>query len=292
MTSPAPDASRSTSRPLALFFAITFGLTWGIAALLILFTEQLESIFGRVSYTNPLFILAVYSPGIAGVFIVWRTSGTAGLRAFFRRLTLWRMSAAWWAVLLLGIPLCFYLGAALKGNLGDPFPFSPWYTILPALVKALLIGPIEEFGWRGLALPLLQRRMTPIRAALVVGTIWGLWHIPAFMLSGTPQDSWSFPAFFIAVVAASVIVTAMFNASGGSLLVAALFHAQTNGPAWPDAQPWDTVTFAVFALAIVWVNRERMLAPGSGVVHVLEAGHAPELRPPHTSRHARTSTLH
>lgn len=269
MTLHTTHARQVTSRTFVLFCVITFGLTWGIAALLILFTAPLEAIFGKVSYTNPLFILAVYSPGIAGVFLVWRAYGVAGMRAFFRRLTMWRMSAGWWAVLLLGIPACFYAGAALKGNLSDPFPFSPWYAILPALLKALLIGPIEELGWRGVALPLLQRRMAPIRAALAVGAIWGVWHIPAFMLSGTPQQSWSFPAFFISVVAVSVIMTAMFNASRGSLLVAALFHAQTNGPAWPDAQPWDTWTFVALAVAVVWVNRDRMFAPGSGVASVL-----------------------
>jgi len=52
-------------------------------------------------------------------------------------------------------------------------------------------------------------------------------------------------------------------------LVAALFHAQTNGPAWPDAQPWDTWTFVALAVAVVWVNRDRMFAPGSGVASVL-----------------------
>ena len=84
-----------TMRSLGPFFALAFGLGWGLAALPIFFPEQIEAIFGPVSGTHPLFILAVYSPGIAGVLLVWRHYGFKGLGRFFRRLTLWRMPAVW-----------------------------------------------------------------------------------------------------------------------------------------------------------------------------------------------------
>ena len=263
------DRGAMTQRTLGLFFILAFGLTWGIAALLILFTEQVEELFGELGYTNPLFILAVYSPGFAGVFLVWWHHGLEGVASFFRRLTLVRMPAGWWLLLLLGIPGAFYLGAAIKGNLGEPFSFSPWHGVLPALALALFIGPIEEFGWRGLALPLLQRRLTPFAAGTVLGVIWAVWHIPAFFLSGVPQSTWSFPAFFFGVVALSVIVTPMFNAARGSLLIPVLFHFQCNGPAWPDAQPWDTGVFALLAVLVVAVNREALFSRESAVTQVL-----------------------
>jgi uncharacterized protein len=83
-----------TPRALRTFFALAFGLGWGVMALLILFTSQIEAIFGEIGYTNPVFILAVYTPGIAGVWLVWRHYGTKGLGSYFRRLTLWRMPRA------------------------------------------------------------------------------------------------------------------------------------------------------------------------------------------------------
>ena len=86
-----------------------------------------------------------------------------------------------------------YLGAAISAESAIRFRFTPWYTVLPALAITLLIGPLgEEFGWRGVALPLLQRRCTPLWASLILGTIWGAWHLPAFVLGGTPQSAWSF----------------------------------------------------------------------------------------------------
>lgn len=260
-----------TMRTLGAFVAASFIITWGLAALLVLFPNELESLFGEVSYSNPLFILAVYAPAFAAIFLVWLKCGFRGLFAFFRRLTLWRMPAVWWAFLVIGIPLMFYAGAALKGTLGDPFPFTPWHGVLPALALALFVGPIEEFGWRGLGLPLLQRHLAPIWSALVLGVIWALWHVPAFLLSGTPQSTWSFPAFFFGVVAISVIMTAMFNAAGGSLLVMVLFHFQTNGPGWPDAQPWDSLVFIVVAIIVVVLNRRTMFQRGAGATDVLMA---------------------
>ena len=259
-------------RALLPFFALAFGLGWGFIALLILFTDQIESIFGEVGYTNPVFILAVYSPAFAGVFLIWRHYGLKGLGSFFRRLTMWRMPVAWWVFLVIGIPAIVYLGAAIEGTITDPFPFSPWYGVLPALAITLVIGPIEEFGWRGVALPLLQRRFAPLWAGLILGGIWGLWHAPAFLLSGTPQSAWSFTPYVIGVLALSVVLTPMFNAARGSILVAALFHYQVNNPAWPDAQPWDTLVWGIAAAVIVLMNRRSMLTREGAVTEVLMPG--------------------
>lgn len=264
-----PKTQSMKIKTLVPFLALTFGLTWGIAALLILFTDQIVAIFGEISMSNPLFILIVYSPGFAGVFLVWRHYGLKGLGSFFKRLTLWRASTFWWFFLILGIPAIVYTGAALKGTISDPFPFSPWYQVFSALALALFLGPIEEFGWRGLALPLLQRKLAPFWAGLILGIIWATWHIPAFLMGGTPQSAWSFAPYFGGVVAISVILTPFFNDARGSLLIAVLYHFQMMNPIWPDAQPWDNLLMAIVALIVVLLNRRTMFKRGSGVTDIL-----------------------
>jgi hypothetical protein len=261
------------TKTLVPFLALTFGLTWGLAAVFILFSDQIVAIFGEVGLGNPLVILAVYSPGIAGVFLVWRQYGLQGLGSFFRRLTLWRAPISLWLFLILGIPAIVYTGAAIKGSISDPFPFSPWYQALPAMAFALFLGPIEEFGWRGLALPLLQRRFAPFWAGLILGVIWALWHIPAFLMSGMPQSAWSAGPYFLGVVAISVILTPMFNAARGSLLIAVLYHFQMMNPIFPDAQPWDNYLFVTAAVIIVWLNRRKMFQLEDGVTAVLTDEH-------------------
>ncbi len=239
------------------FFILTFVLGWGIAALALIFMDQVEAVFGELSMTNPVFILVVYSPAIVGIYLIWRHYGFSALGAYFRRLTLWRLPGSWWLFLLLGIPAAKYLGAAFNGTATE-FPISPWYDVFPAIAAALLIGPIEEFGWRGVALPLLQRKYTPLTASLILGAFWGLWHAPAFLMSGTPQSAWSFGPYVIGVVALAVILTPIFNAAQGSILIAMIYHFQMNGPAWPDAQPWENFIFAAVAIIIVALKWREM----------------------------------
>lgn len=256
------------TKTIVPFLAITFGLTWGIAALLIFFTDQVTAIFGEISSSNPLYILAVYSPGFAGVFLVWRYYGLKGLGSFFRRLTLWRMPKAWWLFLLLGIPAIKYIGAALSGTIGE-FPFSPWYLVLPAMAHYFFLGTLEEFGWRGVALPLLQRKMAPFWAGLIVGIIWAIWHTPAFLMSGTVYDNWSILPLFGGIIVLSIIITPLFNNARGSLLIAYLYHFQMMNPIIPDAQPWENLLFAITAVVIVVLNRHTMFKKGAGVTEVL-----------------------
>ncbi len=261
----------ATVQRVAPFLALAFGLTWGLAALFLLFPEPFLALFGEISMNNPALILAVYSPGIAGIFLVWRWFGVRGLGSYFRRLTMWSAPGIWWWYVILGIPAVFYAGAAVKGTVYDPFPFSPWVQVFPALASALFLGPIEEFGWHGVALPLLQRRFNPFWAGLILGICWGVWHVPAFMLSGTAQSAWSFAPFFAGIVAISVMMTPLFNAARGSLLLPVLFHFQMNNPIWPDAQPWDTLFFVGVAVVIVWLNRATLFQRGSGVTDILVA---------------------
>jgi uncharacterized protein len=259
------------TKTLIPFLAITFGLSWGIAALLIFFTEQMVAIFGEITNRNPLYILMAYSPGLAGTFLVWRHYGLKGLGSFFRRLTLWRIPRVWWFYLIVGIPIIAYLAAALNGTISDPFPFSPWYQVFPALVQGLfLLGTMEEFGWRGVAQPLLQRKMAPFWAGLVVGIIWATWHLPVFLFGGGVQyDAWPIVPFYGGVIALSIILTPMFNSASGSLLIAYLYHFQMMNPIFPDGQPWDNLLFVLTAVVVVILNRHTMFKKGAGVTDVL-----------------------
>jgi membrane protease YdiL (CAAX protease family) len=144
--------------------------------------------------------------------------------------------------------------------------------VLPALLVTLLIGPIGEFGWRGVALPLLQQRFAPLWAGLILGGLWALWHVPAFFMSGTPQSGWALGPFFLGVLAVGFLLTPLFNAARGSLLIAALYHFQMNNPAWPEAQPWENYLFALLAVIVVVLNRKAMLTRGGTPNEVLFPG--------------------
>ena len=130
-------------------------------------------------------------------------------------------------------------------------------------------GAERAYSKQRTASAILASQLAPLWAGMVLGVVWGLWHVPAFLLSGTPQSSWSFGPYFVGVVAISVIVTPMFNAARGSILIAALFHFQMMNPAFPDAQPWDTLVWVVVAAVVVLVNRRTMLRRRGAVTDVL-----------------------
>ncbi len=252
------------------FLLLTFAIAWGILALYIFLPDPMSAIFGRLTGNHPLFFLAVYAPAIAAFIIILYHAGVSGLRAYLSRLLIWRCSPVWYAFLIVGLPMVFYAGAAWKGTLwSEPFPFSSFQTLLAALVLAAIKGPVEEFGWRGLALPLLQRKFAPIWAALILGVIWGFWHLPAFLLSGTQQSEWSFSAFFAGCIAISVIVTALFNASRGSILLSAFFHFTLMNPVFPDAQPYDTYILIGVALVVVWLYKKTMFTKEGAVTSII-----------------------
>lgn len=244
-----------TWQSVLAFFLLTFMIAWGIMGVFVLFPDWLVAHFGEVSGHNPLFILAVYAPAISALTLVLVHSGGKGVLQYLARFTLWRGPWVCWAVLLAGIPLVYFAGAALKGTAGAyRFPFPAAGPALGAVLAAGLVGPVEEIGWRGFALPVLQRSLPPLAAALIVGAAWGLWHLPAFHLSGTPQSAWAFTPFLAGSVSTSVILTALFNTTRGSMLWAALFHWQLNNPIWPDAQPWDMWLFTALAIVVTALN--------------------------------------
>lgn len=73
------------TKTLLSFVALTFGLSWVPMTLFILFADQLVPLVGEMSSTNPFFLLAVYAPGISGIFLVWHHYGLKGVGSFFPR---------------------------------------------------------------------------------------------------------------------------------------------------------------------------------------------------------------
>ena len=217
-----------------------------------------------------VFFLATWSPAIAAFVILFFYAGTSGIRAFLSRLFLWRCSAGWVVFILIGLPLVFVLGSLLKGGpILAPLPPEGIRSVVSILFMMLFLGPMEEFGWRGVAQPLLQRHMAPLWAGALIGATWGLWHLPAFFLSSTVFADWNFLAFFVGNVVLAVLVTPLFNQTQGSLLWPMLFHWQLINPFWPDAQPWDTGILVAVAVIVVWWNRDSLFRREGAVTEVI-----------------------
>lgn len=261
---------------LATFFVLTFAMTWGVIGAYIFWPDTTAARFGAISGSHPLYFLATWAPAISAIVLVLAISGPTGLRGLFSRLLMWRCPPVWWAFILIGIPLVFMAGSLIKGGpLLTPLPPEGAGALAGLMLMMLFLGPVEELGWRGVAQPLLQRCVAPFWAGAVIGTAWGVWHLPAFYLAGVVYENWSFLPFLIGNITLAILVTPIFNAARGSLLLPVLFHWTLINPFWPDAQPYDTWILVVVASIVVWCNREAMFNRDGAVTEVVPGSARP-----------------
>jgi membrane protease YdiL (CAAX protease family) len=133
--------------------------------------------------------------------------------------------------------MAFLLPAALVGAsfaantfLGAPLPTTAQWATWPESIEKFLfillfIALGEEPGWRGFLLPRLQQRHGSVVASLILGSVWALWHLP---LLGTEIKPELIAPFLLSVFAAAMVITRLYNGSGGSVLLPMLMHATVN----------------------------------------------------------------
>ncbi len=171
----------------------------------------------------------VFGPSIAGLIVIAMTSGKEGMRDVGQRSLRWRVGLRWWVIALFftGLILLFSIAinAIFLGGDIPSFAFfrQEWYLIPTVFLITMIGGPLgEEFGWRGFALPNLQRKWGPMIASIIIGTVWALWHLPLFFQPDTihAQIGIKFlPVYIIGEIVLATIMTWVYNNTGGSLLV-------------------------------------------------------------------------
>jgi membrane protease YdiL (CAAX protease family) len=130
-------------------------------------------------------------------------------------------------------------------------------TFLPLIALGIIFPSIaEEPGWRGFALPRLQQRHGPVVASLILGTLHGVWHVPALMtLNFDPLLLANYVPFMLIAAFATVIYTWVYNHTGGSILLAILLHAASNA-----TTGWLTTLIKEAGLAVPTVGLAGFLA--------------------------------
>jgi uncharacterized protein len=213
---------------LTPFFLLTFLLTWGLGALAIFLPSQFQALFGELTDTSPMYFLAIAAPTISATLLTFARGGWTGLGSLYGRLVRWRFGLKWYALVLLGIPAVGWIAARVTG--ASPLKEANTTTeFLWLLFYILVTGPLcEELGWRGFALPCLLKRFSPFTASLILGVIWGVWHLPSFFVGGMEQNGMSIPIFLVNALLLSLFVTWIFQHTGGSVLSAVFIHFSVN----------------------------------------------------------------
>lgn len=173
---------------------------------------------------------------ISGIF-----SSRKGVHELLLPLTMWKVKPVWHLIVFLGFPLLIALAMILAFLLNAPFPSAdvsiqpqPWYRLFPGLLLAylqtmLFQGPLnEEPGWRGLALPRLQKAHGPMVASIVIGVVWGLWHAPLYFIGIYPGGVQGILGRLLWTIPLALLFTWVYRHTHGSLLMSVLLHTSIN----------------------------------------------------------------
>jgi len=182
---------------------------------------------------DALLTVLVLSPAPVAVLLAAHAGGWHGVRGLLARLRRWRVPAVWYMVALLTPAALNGTALLLHAALGGATPELPGQLapeqqlVPPALLPIYFLIPscAEEVGWRGYALPRLQRRHTALTASVLIGLVWAVWHLPMAFVSGSTQGTIPFGSYIVATIATAVLFTWLYNSSGGSLLLVTLLHA-------------------------------------------------------------------
>ena len=203
-------------RPLTSFFLFSCLLSWWPAVLYSMDASPVP--------------IAGFGPFLAALVVLGATGGRAGVQALLRSMVTWRVPRRAY-LLAIGLPLLFS-GAAIIANLalGAAKPsagdLATWTSIPVTALFVLLVpgigGAWEEPGFRGFALPRLERRLGAMAGPLVLGVLWVIWHAPLFLVG---QILWT---DVLVIMAASVVIASVFHTARASVLVAMILHATNN----------------------------------------------------------------
>jgi membrane protease YdiL (CAAX protease family) len=252
------------------FFLGAFGICRLCVGVVVLNERQ------ALSLGSPLLALALkglgdFGPTLSVLGVTAFFLGSRGVRSWLAPGLRWRVGVVWYAVALL-LPFMMLMARVGLAALLHGATSAPWAVLPPTLVGLLsaVVAPLgEEFGWRGFALPRLEMRFGAIRASLFLGSIWGIWHLPFFLLPNASEAGLPFILFLGGCIAETFIYTWLFNGSGGSVLICMVFHAATNValqivPVSPDTQGGHLLPYLLFtavegviALVVILVMRRR-----------------------------------
>jgi membrane protease YdiL (CAAX protease family) len=237
-TAPATVRGGLISRhPLPFFFLIAYAGAWVVEAPVVLSRTGT----GLLPFTLPAPLIAVLiaaatftGPTLSAFVVTGITEGRPGVKSLLRRYVQWRVKVRWYLVVLLAVPASEVLGALVLPGVAasyQPLTLSMVLSYPLAFVATFALGgPLgEEPGWRGFALPRLQALRGPLVGSLVLGVLWGAWHLPLFW-SGvwTPLSLANVVMFIAMTTALTVVMSWVFNNANGSLLITMLMHASFN----------------------------------------------------------------
>src|SRR5918995_1329917 len=262
--------------PIITFFLLAYALAWIIESPLVILTDS-------VTDTQVLVvqILSANVPSVVAIMLTAMVFGRGALRKLLGRLLIWRVNPLWYLVVVLG-PVALSGGmVAFNAFVGGPAISVgvPLLTVVITLAFFIFPGSAlgEEIGWRGYALPRLQSGRSALSASLILGVIWALYHLPLFFTGQAFRSPSLLVPFVVSGLALSVILTWVYNSTGGSLLLVVVLHATANLPLTLLLEPLGSRAMLPFLLYVaLMVVAAIVVVIWAGPAHLSRKQHKQE----------------
>jgi membrane protease YdiL (CAAX protease family) len=230
-TTPPPSKNQNfvTRRPAITYFVVTFTLSWlgafAVAAPHLLRGQAIPKFAGLMMF--PAMLLG---PSAVGILLTRIVDSSGGLRDLFSRMRLFRVPARWYAALLIPPVLVLIVLYSMKTFVSPDFAPNRFFI---GIGFGFVAGFFEEIGWMGFAFPKMCRPDNALVPAILLGLLWGTWHIPVidYLGTSTPHGAYWLPFFFAftAAMTAIRVLIAWVYSNTKSVLLAQLFHAFSTG---------------------------------------------------------------
>jgi uncharacterized protein len=222
-----------TRHPVAAFLVIGIGVYVAVAVIVPL----VES--GLLPFDLPFHgvLGGIFGVGLAAFVVTAATDGRAGVKDLLRRTLRWRVRVRWYLIALFGVPAAATLVAlAIYGTEVMESPLGGWPRALGAVFVVFVLQLVlfqlpEEIGWTGFLQDRWQDRYSPLKLSAMVAFPWAVWHLPDFFVDeGFGVDQLvTAPVFlvieFILLFFARVLIVWLYDRTGRSVLLVAIFHA-------------------------------------------------------------------
>lgn len=221
---------------------------------------------------SPAIIIIAYSPSVAAVVASGILGGWRAVRELLGQIGRWRFAVRWYAVALLLPVVIIGLAQVVYRLLGGEVA-GRWLDVSGLTVGfgAIVAGSFgEELGWRGLAQPLLQKRLNIFWASVIVGLLWATWHCWPVLAPGGQDPNWLLDVglTYLRLVPTAILYGWLYNAAGKSLLVVMLAHAAHNIvvaslPIPDDAHGLAALVATLYfaaAVTVTWFARRQLFS--------------------------------
>lgn len=213
---------------IALYLFITFGFTWSFWVSKALFVNNVVS-QEPFRFLSNHYTLGGWGPLFGVIFIACKLDGLKCLKKIFTQTFDLSFSKKWFVPTFLLFPSIVGIPFLLLGPQKE-FVLNPITLFFTLFVILFTSGPLqEEYGWRGVLQTQLEKKFTVLKASMITGVIWGIWHLPLFFI---PDQGFYYDRPIWGLILSTTLISILFawiyNNTHKNILLMLIFHTMWN----------------------------------------------------------------